>query len=59
MPNGRCKFHGGKSTGAPRGSRNGNYRNGNYTKEAVAERRRLAALLRECRKQMNVLREVE
>ncbi len=59
MPNGRCKFHGGMSTGAPTGPRNGNYRTGKYTKEAVAERRRFSALMRECRKQMNALREVE
>ncbi|MDD5276675.1 MAG: HGGxSTG domain-containing protein [Methylovulum sp.] len=32
MPNGRCRLHGGKSTGAPTGKANGNYKNGNYTK---------------------------
>ncbi|MDD2723436.1 MAG: HGGxSTG domain-containing protein [Methylovulum sp.] len=32
MPNGRCRIHGGKSTGAPSGKGNGNYKNGKYTK---------------------------
>jgi hypothetical protein len=27
----RCRLHGGLSPGAPRGSRNGNYRNGEWT----------------------------
>jgi hypothetical protein len=31
MLNGRCRLHGGKSTGAPTGKANGNYKNGNYT----------------------------
>ena len=35
MPNGRCRMHGGKSPGAPRG--NGNARkHGLYTAEAIA-----------------------
>lgn len=32
MANGRFRMHGGKSTGAPTGKANGNYKNGNYTK---------------------------
>jgi hypothetical protein len=32
MPNGRCRIHGGKSTGAPTGKANGNYKNGKHTK---------------------------
>lgn len=32
MPNGRCRIHGGKSTGAPTGKGNGNYKNGKHTK---------------------------
>jgi hypothetical protein len=35
-----CRMHGGKA-GAPTGERNGAYRNGRYTHEAIAERRRL------------------
>jgi hypothetical protein len=38
MPNGRCRMHGGASPGAPRGERNGNYRNGRYTKDALRQR---------------------
>ena len=42
----RCRMHGGaKGSGAPRGERNGNYRSGPYTCEAVAERRALGALI--------------
>ena len=39
----RCRLHGGLSTGAPRGELNGNYKNGRYTCEALAERKRMAA----------------
>ncbi|MEE2970270.1 MAG: HGGxSTG domain-containing protein [Pseudomonadota bacterium] len=49
----RCQLHGGKSTGA-KGKRNGNYRHGRFTKEAIANRqaadtrvRELARLARE------------
>jgi hypothetical protein len=55
MKKGRCRLHGGKSPGAPRGERNGNYRHGLRTIEAIAERRHAAEvrralrdLLREC-----------
>jgi hypothetical protein len=46
MPNGRCKFHGGKSTGprTPEGlerSRRANWKHGHYSREAKAERSRL------------------
>jgi hypothetical protein len=44
----RCRMHGGApGTGAPKGERNGNYRHGFYTAEAMAERRALRELLRE------------
>ena len=39
MTNGRCRLHGGKSPGAPRGERNGNYRHGLRTIEAITQRR--------------------
>jgi hypothetical protein len=43
----RCQLHGGRA-GAPTGERNGNYKTGRHTKEAVEQRRetrrRLAAL---------------
>ena len=43
-----CRFHGARG-GAPKGKWNGAYRNGLYTKEAIEERRLMAALLRESR----------
>ena len=52
MPNGRCRLHGGKSPGAPTGENNGNYRHGFYTKEAIAERRDTADLIRASRELM-------
>ena len=41
----RCRLHGGLSPGAPRGSRNGNYRRGDWTTEAIEERRWLRSLV--------------
>ena len=46
MPNGRCRMHGGKSPGAPKGNRNA-LKHGRYTAEAIANRREIAALVRE------------
>jgi hypothetical protein len=43
----RCRLHGGLSPGAPRGSRNGNYTNGEWTAEAIEERRWLRSLVRD------------
>jgi hypothetical protein len=50
MPNGRCKLHGGKSTGprTPEGlkrSRRAKWKHGHYSREAKAERARLRAAL--------------
>jgi glucans biosynthesis protein len=46
----RCRLHGGaQGSGAPRGERNGNYRGGHHTKEAIDERRAIAELLRRSR----------
>jgi hypothetical protein len=50
MPNGRCKVHGGKSTGprTPEGlerSRRANWKHGQFSREAKAERSRLRAAL--------------
>ena len=50
MPNGRCRIHGGRSPGAPRGERNGNWRSGFYSQDAVANRRRVQALIGEMRR---------
>src|SRR5271167_1931666 len=43
----RCRLHGGaEGSGAPCGERNGSYRHGLYTREAIAERKALRALIR-------------
>jgi len=55
MSNGRCRIHGGRSPGAPRGERNGRWRGGFYTPEAQAERRRLRDLIRNMRRTMDEL----
>jgi len=44
-----CRFHGARG-GGPKGKRHGMYRYGLFTKEAVAERRVLRELLRQCAK---------
>lgn len=43
----RCRLHGGLSPGAPRGQRNGNFKDGQWTAEMIAERRWLRSLVRE------------
>jgi hypothetical protein len=57
MPNGRCKFHGGKSTGprTPEGlerSRRANWKRGRFSREAKAERSRLRADSRSARRDL-------
>jgi hypothetical protein len=42
----RCGLHGGLSPGAPKGANNGNYRTGDWTAEAVEERKWLRSLVR-------------
>ena len=54
MPNGRCKLHGGKSTGprTPEGlerSRRANWKHGYYSREAQVERTRVRAAIRALR----------
>src|SRR6516165_2363743 len=46
----RCRLHGGLSPGAPRGSRNGNYKTGDWTADAIEERRWLRSLVQSCAK---------
>jgi hypothetical protein len=41
----RCRLHGGLSPGAPRGAKNGNYKNGDWTAEATRERQWLRSLV--------------
>jgi len=42
----RCRLHGGRSPGAPKGCDNGNYRDGTFTAEAVQERQWLRSMVR-------------
>ena len=46
MPNGKCRIHGGLSPGAPRGTANGNYHDGYWTREAVEERKFIRSLVK-------------
>jgi hypothetical protein len=48
MLNGRCRMHGGKSPGAPKGNKNA-WKHGQYSAEAMARRRDIAELLRTTR----------
>ncbi len=47
-----CRFHG-AGGGGPKGKRNGTYKHGLYTNEAIKERRALSALLRASRKSLD------
>ena len=47
MKNGRCRMHGGKSTGAPRGERHGRYKHGVFTKESLNMKIYLSHLTKE------------
>ncbi|MHC4558601.1 MAG: HGGxSTG domain-containing protein [Planctomycetota bacterium] len=54
MANGRCRMHGGKSTGprTPEGlerSRKANFKHGYYSAESIAERRLIRQLLHDSR----------
>jgi hypothetical protein len=42
----RCRLHGGLSPGAPRGERNGNFKDGQWTAEAIEERKWLRELVK-------------
>ena len=46
MKNGRCRMHGGKSTGAPKGNQNA-YKHGLYTQKAIADRRYVRQLIKD------------
>ena len=48
---GRCRLHGGaQGSGGPKGERNGAFKAGAWTNEAVAQRRAASALLRAARR---------
>lgn len=49
MKNGRCRMHGGRSTGAPIGSQNA-LKHGFFTRAAIEERREVADFIRDMRK---------
>jgi hypothetical protein len=57
MPNGRCRMHGGKSPGAPKGNRNA-WKNGGYSAEAIALRKLVRQLLSEAGETANLLRPI-
>ena len=42
----RCRLHGGRSPGAPRGTKNGNYIDGHWTAAAIDERKWVRSLLK-------------
>ena len=48
MANGRCRMHGGKLRGGPSGNRHA-WKHGRYSREALARRRKVAALIRTMR----------
>jgi len=48
MKNGRCRMHGGKSKGAPKGNQNA-YKHGFYSADAIADRKFMQELARECK----------
>ncbi|MFJ7441280.1 hypothetical protein ACIQW5_26960 [Methylorubrum thiocyanatum] len=49
----RCRMHGGaKGSGAPKGERNGAYRHGLRTAEAIAFEREARSFLRACREML-------
>lgn len=50
----RCQLHGGRA-GAPSGPRNGRYRHGGYTKEALEARRQRAQQTRETYARLRML----
>jgi hypothetical protein len=57
MSNGRCRMHGGKSTGAPCGEGHGKYHNGFNTKQFVERLKYFNQLLRDAKHIIGRLRE--
>jgi hypothetical protein len=62
MANGRCRMHGGKSTGprTPEGlerSKMANWKHGNYSAESLAARRYINRLFRESRETIEQVEE--
>jgi len=46
MKNGRCRMHGGKSTGPPKGNQNA-LKHGYYTKDAIEHRKYVRQLIKD------------
>jgi hypothetical protein len=44
-----CRFHGARG-GGPKGKRNGRYKHGRFTAEAIANRRAISELVRQARR---------
>lgn len=64
MKNGRCRFHGGKSTGpktleGKARSRRANWRHGHYSREAQEERKEITLFLSEARELIRKARREE
>lgn len=55
MPNGRCRLHGGKSPGAPKGNKHA-LKHGFYSAESIERRRMLSELMREMRATAEMMR---
>ena len=49
-----CRFHGARG-GGPKGKRNGSYKHGRFTAEAIANRQALSMLIRAARDSINSL----
>ena len=52
MPNGRCRMHGGKNPGAPKGNRNA-LKHGRYSQESLARKAEVQAILRESKEMLS------
>ena len=50
----RCRLHGDLSPGAPHGPKNGNFKTGDWTAEAIEERKWLRSLLQSFAKSASV-----
>jgi len=51
MKNGRCRLHGGKSTGPPKGNQNA-FKHGFYSNDAIAQRRYIRKLIKDSRESL-------
>jgi uncharacterized protein YjcR len=54
MENGRCRLHGGKSTGAPIGNQNA-LKHGEYSASSIQNRRELRSILRQFKMSLSVI----